>query len=273
MSTSLKYIFAFLGTSVASFLLGCYFGVALWPSRNFVDETKIEKAEVAQLEADSYNQGVKSGRESMIAEVNKVLIDKDLIKFPLDESLSIAYPLVDVYGFVKEVGADGLTLDFDTSQYESLDARRVQKRILADEKTQITLQKKVDAYQPPSSQTANAGKEGEEEQGGASPSSGSAVGILAPSDEGLSPEGVQQPELKRQVTVQNPITLKEIKVGDFVHVITSTDVLKTEGNLTARQIIDIPIENNTYLQGGFPSYKELPVGFSRGMIAPVLEGE
>jgi hypothetical protein len=263
MSSPLKSAMIGLLIFILSFSGGMYVGIRLDASKTEQQEqlnaskTEQQERQALALSKKSHDDGVQEGRKAMISELNKVLLEKDLIKFPLDETLSIDYPLTDVYGFVKEANANSLVLEFDTAQYQSLDAKRLEKTIMVGNDTQVSKMSLSSGKENLAAGTPNPIVGTGTGDGGSKPQSG--IFMVSPAAFPDQEGSASMP----QVQISTPISFSEIKKGDYVHVVSETNVMKTEGPLNAKQLIVLPLENNTYLKGEFPSYKDLPLGFLR----------
>lgn len=131
---------------------------------------------------------------------------------------SVDEPVHSVYGFVKEVGAGEIAIEYDSAQFSFVESGKVTKNVAISTSTSLQKMIALPTPAPPPGTTA------EGHPTGGPGSSGGLVSVrMSPND----------PELKTSPSVtfeqkMNVITLSDLKPGDYVQVVSSNDIRTAE---------------------------------------------
>ncbi len=160
--------------------------------------------------------GFKEGQEATKIKINDRFVAQGL-GGPIDE------PVKSVYGFVKEVGADEVVVEYDSAQFSFVESGMVAKAVDFSAGTKLqrmtSLPTTLAPVKPPSDGGPLPGK----------PGSGGGVRVLELPPGGQAevlgtPAELPDTSVKTFEQKLETIALKDLKVGDYVQIIASNDV-------------------------------------------------
>jgi len=165
-----------------------------------------------------------------------------------------------VFGFIKEMNNNGFILEYFNSQFVALDTTKLEKGLIQRQVNIIASTSIIENITPKTSESETNHD-----------SLFSDSGVINAGDNNPETMGLNIPISNNKDS--KIITIKDLKAGDYVRIISSNDVILSKDPLNATEVKLYPLTDNPYLKGNFTSYEKLPLSLSGITIKKLVTSE